>query len=196
MALSIKEMPPQDEQFELLLNAIDSASRDTLQAVLKVMCRGDQSTRDRVSKSLLITEDQVPIIASEDEGSDGEESGNEEDAESEENSRSKERRLNQKFSGSKRLRQRYAYCENCDKEFDVTQNTNTSCKFHPDYCHPDGEFFVDDDQYDNGDYDNGEALEEFPEGYIYECCDRRADEEPCTVDKHRERISTKRQRLY
>ncbi|KAE8361325.1 hypothetical protein BDV27DRAFT_160838 [Aspergillus caelatus] len=174
MALSIKEMAPQDEQFELLLNAIDSASRDTLQAVLKAMCRDDQSTRDR------------------DEGSDGEEN-----EESEvENSRPKERRLNRKSSGSKRLRQRYAYCENCDKEFDVTQNTNTSCKFHLDYCHPDGEFFVDDDQYDNGDYDNGEALEEFPEGYIYECCERRANEEPCTVDKHRERISTKRQKLY
>ncbi|KAE8411594.1 hypothetical protein BDV36DRAFT_301675 [Aspergillus pseudocaelatus] len=192
MALSIKEMAPQDEQFELLLNAIDSASRDTLQAVLKAMCRDDQSTRDRVSKSLLITEDQVPIIASEDEGSDGEEN-----EESEvENSRPKERRLNRKSSGSKRLRQRYAYCENCDKEFDVTQNTNISCKFHLDYCHPDGEFFVDDDQYVNGDYDNGEALEEFPEGYIYECCERRANEEPCTVDKHRERISTKRQKLY
>lgn len=64
-----------------------------------------------------------------------------------------------------------------------------------DYCYPDGDFFVDDDQYDNGDYDKGEMLEEFPEGYIYECCEKRANEEPCTIDKHRERISTKRQKV-
>lgn len=132
MALSIKEMVHQDEQLKLLLNAIDSASRGTLQAVLTAICRDDQSTRDRVSKSLLITKDQVPIIPSEDEESDGEESGNEEDEESEgEIPRPKETSSDQQSSGSKRLRQRYAYCENCDKEFDVTQNTNTSCKFHP-----------------------------------------------------------------
>ncbi|KAB8221882.1 hypothetical protein BDV33DRAFT_202137 [Aspergillus novoparasiticus] len=188
MALSIEEMAPQDEKFQLLLEAIDAASRGTLQAVLKAMCQEDQSTRDRVSNSLLITEDQVRLPSKDDEESD-------EEGSEDENPRSEERSSNQQTTGSKRLRQRYAYCENCKKEFDVTQNTSTSCKYHPEYCYPDGDFFVDDDQYDNGGYDNGEMLEEYPEGYIYECCDRRADEDPCTVSRHREDVSTKRRRV-
>ena len=68
MALSIAELAPQDEKLQLLLEAIDSASRGTLQVVER-------------------------------------------------------RRSNQQATGSKRLRHRYAYCENCDKGFDVTKNT-------------------------------------------------------------------------
>ena len=65
-----------------------------------------------------------------------------------------------------------------------------------DSCYPDGDFFVDDDYYNNGEYDHGEMLEEYPEGYIYECCDRRGDEEGCTVERHMERVSSKRQKVY
>lgn len=131
MGLSVQEMSQQDEQFELLLEAIDSASRGTLQSILKAVCRSDQSTRDRVSKSLLITEDQVrpPSPSSEE---DDEECVNSDVEQSEdEHSHPKERSSNQHTPGSKRLRQRYAYCENCEQEFDVTQNTSTSCKYHP-----------------------------------------------------------------
>lgn len=64
-----------------------------------------------------------------------------------------------------------------------------------DTCYPDEEFFVDDNQYMNGDYDNGEVLETYPEGYIYECCNRRGDEEPCTVDRHKEYVSIKREKI-
>ncbi|KAE8326597.1 hypothetical protein BDV39DRAFT_205757 [Aspergillus sergii] len=180
MALSIAELAPQDEKLQLLLGAINSAW-------------------GRVSNSFLITEDQVQLPSKADEESGGEGSEDEEDEEDEqsedENPRSEERSSNQQTPGSKRLRQRYAYCDNCEKEFDVTQNTKTSCRYHTDSCYPDGDFFVDDDYYDNGEYDNGEALEEYPEGYIYECCERRANEEPCTVSRHRERVSIKRQRV-
>ncbi|GAB1197986.1 hypothetical protein APSETT444_007292 [Aspergillus pseudonomiae] len=196
MGPSVQEMSQQDEQFELLLEAIGSASRGTLQSILKAVCRSDQSTRDRVSKSLLITEDQVrpPSPSSEE---DDEECVNSDVEQSEdEQSHPKERNSNQQTPGSKRLRQRYAYCENCEQEFDVTQNTSTSCKYHPDSCYPDGDFFVDDDYYNNGEYDHGEMLEEYPEGYIYECCDRRGDEEACTVERHMERVSSKRQKVY
>ena len=44
-----------------------------------------------------------------------------------------------------------------------------------DTCYPDEEFFVDDNQYMNGDYDN--------------------DEEPCTVDRHKEYVSIKREKI-
>ncbi|KAB8250721.1 hypothetical protein BDV35DRAFT_388813 [Aspergillus flavus] len=210
MALSIAELAPQDEKLQLLLEAIDSASRGTLQVVLKAIYQDDQSIRDRVSNSLLITEDQVRIPSKDDEESDEEGSEDEKDEDDEddeqsesedENPRSERRRSNQQATGSKRLRHRYAYCENCDKGFDVTKNTKPAEDIiqttspTADTCYPDEEFFVDDNQYMNGDYDNGEVLETYPEGYIYECCDRRGDEEPCTVDRHKEYVSIKRQKI-
>ncbi|GMG31119.1 unnamed protein product [Aspergillus oryzae] len=135
MALSIAELATQDEKLQLLLEAIDSASRGTLQVVLKAIYQDDQSIRDRVSNSLLITEDQVRIPSKDDEESDEEGSEDEKDEDDEddeddeqsesedENPRSERRRSNQQATGSKRLRHRYAYCENCDKGFDVTKNT-------------------------------------------------------------------------
>jgi hypothetical protein len=32
---------------------------------------------------------------------------------------------------NKRQRSRFAFCENCEKEFDVTTNTEESCRYHP-----------------------------------------------------------------
>ncbi|OGM47326.1 hypothetical protein ABOM_003834 [Aspergillus bombycis] len=196
MGLSVQEMCHQDDQVELLLEAIDSASRRTLQSVLKTVCLSDQPTRDRVSKSLLITEDQVRPASPSSEEDDDEESMNSDDEQSEdEKPPLKERHSNQQTPGSKRLRPRYAYCENCEQEFDVTQNTSTSCKYHTDSCYPNGDCFVNDDCYYDGGYDNGEMLEEFPERYIYECCDRRGHEEGCTAERHSERVSLKRQKV-
>jgi hypothetical protein len=95
---------------EELKLAIDTVTPEVLRVIVTNMCQENQWSRERVASSLLVTEDKVSKDASDDE---------EYPANEKEHS-----------STSKRLRPRYAYCENCEKEFDVTENTSTSCKFH------------------------------------------------------------------
>ncbi|PGH14493.1 hypothetical protein AJ79_02986 [Helicocarpus griseus UAMH5409] len=71
--------------------------------------------------------------------------------------------------------------ENCDEEFDVLANTKESCRYHPNESYPDDDFFADDDENCHGPIDCLETREEYPEGFVYPCCDRKGDEEPCTV---------------
>jgi hypothetical protein len=64
-----------------------------------------------------------------------------------------------------------------------------------DYSEPDYEFFVDHDEDCHGVIDSSEMRKEFPEGFIYACCDRTGKEEPCTVDWHREYEPSKRLKI-
>ncbi|THW67317.1 hypothetical protein D6D19_09169 [Aureobasidium pullulans] len=44
---------------------------------------------------------------------------------------------------------RYLKCENCEKEFDVTENIKDSCNYHEGELETNDDFWVDDDQYDH-----------------------------------------------
>ncbi|KAK2786944.1 hypothetical protein FQN53_005890 [Emmonsiellopsis sp. PD_33] len=92
----------------------------------------------------------------------------------------------------KRPRRRHVICDNCKEEFDVLDNSKESCRYHPNY-----EWF-DNMVEDCGigiSHDGEEALEEFPQGYIYRCCGRTGLGEPCKADRHVERHA-KRMRTY
>lgn len=55
---------------------------------------------------------------------------------------------------------------------------------------PDMDFFCDDDSmlYEpispDHDWEIDWRLTEYPEGFIWQCCQRREDEEPCIIRKH------------
>jgi cobalamin biosynthesis protein CobT len=51
------------------------------------------------------------------------------DDEDDEDNEEEDKKRN-KTNGHKRLRSRYSECENCGKEFDVTQNGKTACNWH------------------------------------------------------------------
>jgi hypothetical protein len=78
-----------------------------------------------VASKLLVTEDRVRQ-----EGDSTDEDSTDEDPSDGEGT--KELKVQPKETkGSKRLRLRYAICENCEEEFDVTTNTSKSCLYHP-----------------------------------------------------------------
>lgn len=117
--------------------------------------------------------------------------------------------------GLKRLRPRYATCTNCEEEFDITQNESGDCVYHPgksagsripddfmaasmeliltcrieetevDY---DGDAWADHDEDWHGTIDSEEMRREFPEGFIYPCCDKNGESEGCKTSRHIEKI--------
>lgn len=196
--------------------AIGQVSRDVLVGLSIRLCKTNPAARAFFDSHLFVNEDDVPIPSSPRSSASSEAS---EDASDDE----KEPAPKPTTAGPKRSRTRYAYCMNCEKEFDTLENTRKSCSYHPGMhnttqelcssCHPyypsskyqliicpaftipDEEFFVDHYENCHGIIDSAEMREEFPEGFIYECCDRNGEEEPCTTDWHREREEpTKRQR--
>ncbi|KAF4770075.1 hypothetical protein HAV15_011482 [Penicillium sp. str.  len=91
-------------------------------------------------------------------------------------------------SGSnKRAVPRYAFCMNCEKEFNVTINTEKKCRYHPEENEPTGEdLFVDN--WDEFEVDTDEMREDFPHCITFKCCNKTLEENPhgCVTDFHRE----------
>ncbi|KAL8364875.1 hypothetical protein RB595_003926 [Gaeumannomyces hyphopodioides] len=87
----------------------------------------------------------------------------------------------------KHTRQRYEVCEQCNDEYDVEINDDTSCVWHDGETEPDhdGDFWADHDEDCHGTIDSEWARKEFPEGFIWNCCDEiGADAEGCQIGAH------------
>ncbi|KAI9800994.1 MAG: hypothetical protein M1825_003528 [Sarcosagium campestre] len=79
-----------------------------------------------------------------------------------------------------RVRLRYETCENCKKEYDFTTNAQGDCVYH------DGELEEtdDDDFWADTDHVSIDMADEYPEGFIWTCCDRITNEAGCIVTRH------------
>ncbi|KAK6001713.1 hypothetical protein QM012_002203 [Aureobasidium pullulans] len=98
-------------------------------------------------------------------------------------------------------RQRYAMCENCKEEFDVTENDNGSCQYH------DGELEVEWDSSTWDDWDENchgtidlDLADEYPDGFVWSCCEETNESEGCTTGPHvvdeTYRPETKKRRIW
>ncbi|CAI7635750.1 unnamed protein product [Penicillium glandicola] len=92
---------------------------------------------------------------------------------------------------------RYAFCTNCEKDFDVTTNGEESCRYHPGattqkwtsrfrQSEPSEDLYVDNDWPESVDTD--EMRERYPECFIFECCEGNLEDNPdgCEFGFHRE----------
>ncbi|KAI0458120.1 hypothetical protein F5B21DRAFT_461370 [Xylaria acuta] len=83
---------------------------------------------------------------------------------------------------------KFEKCETCDETYDITLNNNTACRTHTAELAIDPDIFPDDDdvQYGIGsiDYYTDWRREEWPEGFIWQCCDRPLDDTACRIQSH------------
>ncbi|KAK7535850.1 uncharacterized protein J3D65DRAFT_626472 [Phyllosticta citribraziliensis] len=152
---------------DVLTRAINTADLERLQTVLINICQESEVSKALVSKQLLT------------ETSDSDESTTK----------------NQKESAPPRgkKRPRYAVCSLCREEFDVTQNSKTACKYHDEELEPtDDDFWADHDEDCHGPIDDEENKVNFPEGFVWSCCEGQADSEGCKTGWHEEKTNSGR----
>ncbi|CAI7614802.1 unnamed protein product [Penicillium pancosmium] len=181
---------PVIDSSERLQDAITRLSTERLARLCKNLCEENPSARKIFRSRLFVEEDRVPgPQLPEPEHEDGEDDENEddeneddEDDEDDGDSIASEPAF--KPGSLKRARPRFAVCKNCEREFDVAENTSESCTYHPENSQPVEDFFDDHDETIHGIIDTDEMRKEYPEGFIYECGDHNGEEEPCIKDWH------------
>ncbi|KAJ5287744.1 hypothetical protein N7478_003430 [Penicillium angulare] len=163
----------------LLNEAIDESSEEVLASMLKEICQKYPSITEFVQSRLLVCEDEVARPGTSATPTSVHEGGNSSNDEGEDTTSAT-------ASRSGKLKKRYARCENCEEEFDVTGNTVTSCSYHPSESEPNYEEFLDHDEDCHGIIDSDEMREDYPEKFYFVCCDRRYNEKGCVIDWHLE----------
>lgn len=121
--------PQLREQSYLLNCAIHDASRERLQITIQKLSLAVPQVWDHLINEFLVTED-----SARQEGDASTSDASDPENESDENADGKEEKAKpqpKQLAGSKRLRSRYAFCDQCEEEFDVTTNTSTACRYHP-----------------------------------------------------------------
>ncbi|KAI4284986.1 MAG: hypothetical protein L6R38_001001 [Xanthoria sp. 2 TBL-2021] len=190
--------PPEDSpSLQALQVAIDEAQPERLRNALRSLCSNSKDTARAAQAILLVPVDRPrpkPTSAAEEEGEDTDENGEDTDQSESESSSKDEAAAAEEtrntVHGLKRLRPRYATCTNCEEEFDITQNESGDCVYHPEETEVDydGDAWADHDEDWHGTIDSEEMRREFPEGFIYPCCDKNGESEGCKTSRHIEKI--------
>ncbi|KAF9443497.1 hypothetical protein P691DRAFT_679399 [Macrolepiota fuliginosa MF-IS2] len=91
---------------------------------------------------------------------------------------------------------RWETCQNCKEDYDVnTEREEGECEFHPGELEVDEDGFPDHDEHVHGPMDTKENQRDFPENFIWSCCEGRGHEPGCVKDVHQSAVPRKRRRL-
>ncbi|KAJ6013541.1 hypothetical protein N7540_008132 [Penicillium herquei] len=144
-----------------LFTAIDSAPEKVLRALCKSMCKDVPEARMQAEKQLLV--EKITTLSDNDD-----ESGSEKPSISKANN-----------SNMKSVVPRYAFCQNCEKDFETDKNSSTACRYHPE------EMYVDVYEEDF-EIDSEEMREDHPEHFEFLCCGDTLKDNPhgCKVGSH------------
>jgi hypothetical protein len=164
------------EQDRALNKAIELTSAENLRWVLKNLSRKSPSVKQILEEELFVVEENC------DEDPDGGKSGETQHSCSV---------LGPECGANKRLRPRYVTCEQCNDQVYVTLNDEWPCIWH------DGELdwnsahktWWDWDRYTYGDPDTDENRGNYPEGFLWSCCNKDGYDEGCINSPHKFRES-------
>ncbi|KAI5467488.1 hypothetical protein BGZ63DRAFT_419188 [Mariannaea sp. PMI_226] len=79
-------------------------------------------------------------------------------------------------------------CMQCDKSFSIKKKDAEVCLYHPEELEVDfdSDVWADHDEKCHGPEDTEENRREFPDGFIYPCCQGQGDAPGCERSKHEE----------
>ncbi|KAJ6143539.1 hypothetical protein N7471_002992 [Penicillium samsonianum] len=170
-------MPSSDEQpdnLSLLLEAINNQSIPHLEGILRDIVKHSPEGRKIASRWLLAAKNDVksepvppvsptaPVTSA---------------------LRTKEEPISKPMT-SVPMTFRFKNCIYCLEDFEVTQNSETSCKYHVEPDMVDEEYFKDEIAA-GIDVHNDEYREAWPDGFFYPCCGMNLTEEMCQVGWHK-----------
>ncbi|KAI3343368.1 hypothetical protein F4824DRAFT_6230 [Ustulina deusta] len=93
---------------------------------------------------------------------------------------------NAKGSNKRRAISDIRICELCKEPFREDDNPSDACRHHPGNLDVNEEASVWEDWEDwrDGDQDSEESKTEYPEGYIWDCCQRSGESAGCALGSH------------
>ncbi|OAG03085.1 uncharacterized protein CC84DRAFT_1219992 [Paraphaeosphaeria sporulosa] len=169
-----------------LLGAIQAATPDRLREVLTALCLEQRATFTATYQKLLVDESQQLDVGD-----------SEDDASASEAELPPKRRFPMPEGPAPQLgnkRKRYEVCKQCDKEYDSLVNTKTSCIYHDGELEVDweGDIWADHDERCHGTINTEAMRKEYPEGFLWSCCDRFGDKTGCRKGPHRPQEAKRR----
>lgn len=77
-------------------------------------------------------------------------------------------------------------CVQCESSFDEDDNKIKECSYHNGELEPDYEsdFWADHDEDCHGTIDSDWCRKEYPDGFIWTCCEKTGTEEGCKLGRH------------
>jgi hypothetical protein len=118
---------PEPVVSDALKRAIDTMDDVRLRSWLKDWCKSVEPLRKDLEMSFLVRGEQVVRYHCDSESEDKEDEIDEEEEEEEKNKRPI-------VIEDEEMTPRYAKCDHCDEEFDVTENEKGDCIWHPGLC--------------------------------------------------------------
>ncbi|CAM6104956.1 unnamed protein product [Calypogeia fissa] len=172
-------------QEKVVHEAINCASAETVRKFLKKLYAVSSDMKQMVENEFLAAEE------SGDEGPNDEKIGRTHEVNASlQNERNKQRKYDVfgPASGNKHVRPRFVACQQCREKFDVTKNNDKGCFWH------DGELEVDEghstwydwDETCHGDMDSDEGRKQYPEGFVWSCCEKDGKGKGCMMTAHKE----------
>ncbi|KAG0702468.1 hypothetical protein DFH29DRAFT_851502 [Suillus ampliporus] len=80
---------------------------------------------------------------------------------------------------------RWERCVNCKEEYDVSdERDDEECCYHPGELDVDEEYFPDWDEECHGPMDTKKNRADYPDGFIWDCCDENGRSEGCETGQH------------
>ncbi|OAA39325.1 hypothetical protein BBO_06749 [Beauveria brongniartii RCEF 3172] len=80
-----------------------------------------------------------------------------------------------------------AICVRCEKAFSIDDNEDYDCFYHYGDLYPDedGPTWDGHDFHCHGDFDTPENRKDYPEAFLWDCCDEVSTTEGCKMGRHR-----------
>ncbi|CAN8101493.1 unnamed protein product [Discula destructiva] len=140
------------------VDRIASASAENAKAVLVALCNSDASIRARAKVLLKDIDALVAAVSA----------------------------TSQKQGVKRKADSVIKVCVKCQEPFYEEDNSNRACRYHSGNLDEDssGDFWADHDEDCHGDIDTEEMRMEFPEGFVWDCCNKLGYRHGCTRGRH------------
>ncbi|CZR59438.1 uncharacterized protein PAC_09330 [Phialocephala subalpina] len=186
--------PPKSVVSDALRDAVDTLPETRLRALIVRYCESMADLRGALERECLVQGKDIVRYHANTESEDAEDDESLETEEGSDDDDTPTRNKKEKKFIAKaddELAPRFAKCEHCDEEFDVTNNEKGDCLWHTGMKENDYEadVWADHDPQCHGPYSDFEDDYEMASGFIWSCCDEEGNNPGCKSTKHKASVN-------
>ncbi|KAK0099424.1 hypothetical protein ONS95_003507 [Cadophora gregata] len=170
-----------------LIEAIETMDSTRLRRFVHQFSRDIPEVRELLTQQVLVKGKDVVRYHRDSDSEDDVDSERESSEEEEEEGSGKVKILKPIIESDEEFVPLYAKCENCEQEFDVSDNKTRNCFWHPGEkeLYEDDDFWADHDDQCHGDPLSFKDDPDYSEGFQWNCCENLGDHSGCKRTKHK-----------